>query len=69
MKSFSLQYNLDVSRRSLQKPVIDMHIIPRLILSQIHAVKGHMEYVCAISFDVKYRIINVIKLFKYQSFS
>ena len=33
-----------------------MHIIPRLILSQIHAVKGHMEYVCAISFDVKYRI-------------
>lgn len=49
-----------------------MHIIPRLILSQIHAVKGHMEYVCAISFDAKYQIarnINVIKLVKYQSCS
>ena len=47
-----------------------MHIIPRLILSQIHAVKGHMEYVSAISFEVKYSIarktnyINVIKLVK-----
>ena len=26
-----------------------MHIIPRLILSQIYAVKGHIEYVYAIS--------------------